>query len=193
MRCDLIPLCSRIALHLLGLLRTEGHRCDLPFLAFLVEVLGCLDLSECGGSILEMMSRYLQSECRERRRLALRGLMVLTKDPSMARRIGILSQLLVDVLRDADGEVVSMSLSVFMNVLQNKDILISSTTAPKLAEALLELFDHDSSHVQLLSIQLFEKVMDFIVDEGKKPLKRIVNQSLLPLFLHCHEDNQRVA
>ncbi|XP_053838411.1 uncharacterized protein LOC128809976 [Vidua macroura] len=139
---DSMPLCSHIALHLLGLLSTEGHRCELPFLAFLVEVMHCLDMGKCGGSILEMISRYLQSECRERRRLALRGLVVPSNDPLMARRIGILSQQLVDVLGDADGEVVSMSLSVFTNVLQYKDILISSTTAPKLAEALLPLFDH---------------------------------------------------
>ncbi|XP_066179376.1 maestro heat-like repeat-containing protein family member 7 [Sylvia atricapilla] len=193
MRHDVTPLCSRVACHLLGLLSTVGHRWDLPFLAFLVEVLECLDLRECSDSVLEMMSRYLQSECRERRRLALRGLLVLIKEPSMARRMGILSQRLVDVLSDADAEVVRLSLSVFMNVLQYKDILVSSTTAPKLAEALLLLFDHDNSHVQLLSIQLFGEVMDLVVDQGKKPLKRIVGQSLLPLYLHCHEENQRVA
>ncbi|XP_064291601.1 uncharacterized protein LOC135309384 isoform X3 [Passer domesticus] len=159
MRRDFVPLCSRIALHLLGLLSMEGHRWDLPFLAFLVEVLECLDLRDCADSILEIMSRHLRNECRERRRLALRGLVVLSKDPSMARRMGTVSQRLVDVLGDADGEVVRMSLSVFMNVLQYKNIL----------------------------------VMDLVVDEGKKPLKRIVSQSLLPLFLHCHEENQRVA
>ncbi|XP_072788119.1 maestro heat-like repeat family member 5 [Taeniopygia guttata] len=188
-----VPFCSYIAFRLLRPHSREEPCWDLPFLAFLVEVLGGLDLSECGGSILEMMSRYLRSECRERRRLALRGLVVLAKDPVMARRMYPLSQGLLELLGDAHGEVVSMSLSVFMNVLQNKNILVSSTTAPKLAEALLPLFDHDSSHVQLLSIQLFEKVMDLVVDEAKKPLKRIVNQSQIPLFLHCHEDNQRVA
>ncbi|XP_033371971.1 maestro heat-like repeat-containing protein family member 7 [Parus major] len=193
MHRDLIPLCSRMACHLLGLLSKSGHRCDLHFLAFLVEVLDCLDLSQCRDSVLEIMSRYLQNECRERRRLALRGLVVLIRDPSTARRIGILSQRLVYVLGDADGEVVRMSLCVFSNVLQHKDILISSTTAPKLAEALLLLFDHDNSHVQVLSIQLFQKMMYLVVDEGKKPLKRTVSQSLLPLFLLCHEENQHVA
>ncbi|XP_072775656.1 uncharacterized protein [Taeniopygia guttata] len=110
--------------------------------------------------VLEMMSRHLRSECRERRRLALRGLVVLSKDPSMARRMYPLSQSLLELLGDADGEVVSMSLHVFTNVLQHKDILVSRTTAPKLAEALLLLFDHDSSYVHLLSIQLFDKMMN---------------------------------
>ncbi|XP_068855620.1 maestro heat-like repeat-containing protein family member 7 [Aphelocoma coerulescens] len=193
MRQVLMPLCSRITLHLLRLLSREEPRWDLPFLAFLVEVLECLDLRECGDSVLEMMSRYLLSECRQRCRLALRGLVVLSKDPAMARRMGSLSQRLVELLDDADGEVVRMSLSVFMNVLENKDILVSSTTAPKLAEALLPLFANDNSHVQLLSIHLFSKVMELVVEEGKKPLKTIVNQSLYPLLIYGDDENWRVA
>ncbi|XP_053838761.1 maestro heat-like repeat-containing protein family member 1 [Vidua macroura] len=193
MRRVLIPLCSRIALYLLRHLSMEEPCWELPFLAFLVEVLERLDMSKCGGRILKIMSRHLQSECSQRRRLALRGLVVLSKDLLMARRIGILSQQLVDVLGDADGEVVSMSLCVFTNVLQHQDILVSSTTAPKLAEALLPLFDHDNSHVQLLSIQLFCKVMELVVDEGKKPLKTIVNQSLDKLLIYCHDENWHVA
>ncbi|XP_064291611.1 uncharacterized protein LOC135309398 isoform X2 [Passer domesticus] len=134
MRRIFIPFCSLIALHLLKELHRADPYWDLPFLAFLVEVFECLDLCKCGDSILEIMSRCLQSECRERRRLALRALMVLSKDP----------------LRD--------------------DI-----------------------HMQLLSLNLFFKVMDLVVKKGKKPLKRIVKQSLLPLFFHCHDANERVA
>ncbi|XP_031950676.1 maestro heat-like repeat-containing protein family member 1 [Corvus moneduloides] len=193
MRQVLIPFCSRIAFHLLKPLSREEPCWDLPFLAFLVELLECLDLSKYGDSILETMSRYLLSECRQRCRLALRGLVVLSKDPAMARRMGSLSQRLVELLGDADGEVVRMSLSVFMNVLENKDILVSSTTALKLAEALLPLLDNDNSHVQILSIHLFCKVMELVVDEGKKPLKTIVCQSLLPLLFHCHDENRNVA
>ncbi|KAM4752004.1 maestro heat-like repeat-containing protein family member 7 [Cyanocitta cristata] len=193
MRQVLIPFCSRIAFHLLKPLSREEPRWDLPFLAFLVEVLDCLDLRECGDSVLEMMSRYLLSKCRQRCRLALRGLVVLSKDPVMARRMGSLSQQLVELLGDADGEVIRMSLSVFMNMLENKDILVSSTTAPKLAEALLPLFANDNSNVQILSIHLFCKVMELVVDEGKKPLKTSVCQSLLPLLFHCHDENRNVA
>ncbi|KAM4752102.1 maestro heat-like repeat-containing protein family member 7 [Cyanocitta cristata] len=193
MRRVSLPMCSGIALCLLGLLSREEPRWDLPFLAFLVEVLNCLDLRECSDSVLEMMSRYLLSECRQRCRLALRGLVVLSEDPAMARRMGSLSQRLVELLGDEDGEVVRMSLSVFMNVLENKDILVSSTTARKLAEALLPLFENDNSHVQLFSIHLFCKVMDLVVEKGKKPLEKIVSQSMLLLFLHCHEENRHVA
>ncbi|CAN8179090.1 unnamed protein product, partial [Coccothraustes coccothraustes] len=193
MRRNLIPLCSRIALHLLRQLNRQDPYWDLPFLAFLVEVLEFLDLRECGGSVVKIMARYLHSKCRERHRLALRGLVVLSKDLSMARRICCLSPSLLELLGDADGEVVSMTLHVFTNVLQHKDILVSSTTAPKLAEALLLLFDHDNSHVQVLSIHLFCKVMELVVDEGKTPLKTIVNKSLDVLVTHCHAENCDVA
>ncbi|XP_032939023.1 maestro heat-like repeat-containing protein family member 7 [Catharus ustulatus] len=180
MRRASLSLCSGIAHRLLGWFSRKEARWDLPFLAFLVEVLDCLDLSEHGDSILEIMSRHVQSTCRERRRLALRGLVVLSKDVSM-------------LLGDADGEVLGMTLRVFTNVLQDKDILVSSTTAPKLAKALLALLDNDNSHVQLLSLDLFCKVMELVVDEGKKPLKSTVCQSLLPLLFHCHDENQHVA
>ncbi|XP_066049380.1 maestro heat-like repeat-containing protein family member 6 [Chamaea fasciata] len=86
-----------------------------------------------------------------------------------------------------------MSLSAVRNVLQKKDTVIGRTTALKLAKLLLPLFGNDNSHVQLLSIHLFQKVMGSVADEGKEPLKPIVSQSLLPLFLHCHEVNERVA
>ncbi|XP_064252096.1 uncharacterized protein LOC135284494 [Passer domesticus] len=142
MRRVSLSLCSGIALRLLGLLSREEPHWDLPGLAFLVEVLECLDLRECADSILEIMSRHLRNECRQRRRLALRGLVVLSKDPSMARRMGTLSPSLLELLGDADRELVGMTLSVFTNLLKSKDMLVSSTTAPKLAEALLLLFDH---------------------------------------------------
>ncbi|XP_064289589.1 uncharacterized protein LOC135308512 [Passer domesticus] len=193
MRRILIPWCSRIALQLLRHLTKQDPYWNLPFLAFLVEVLECLDLRECGGSVLKVLSRFLHSKCRVQRRLALKGLVVLNKDPSMARRMGSLSPRLLELLDDADGDVVSMTLRVFTNVLQHKDILISSTTAPQLAEALLLLFDHENSHIQLLSIQLFRKVMELVVDEGKKPLKTIVNKSLYTLLIYSHDENWDVA
>uniref|UniRef100_A0A8C0U542 Maestro heat-like repeat-containing protein family member 1 n=1 Tax=Cyanistes caeruleus TaxID=156563 RepID=A0A8C0U542_CYACU len=193
MRRVLIPFCSRIALQLLRALIWEEPCWDLPLLAFLVEVLECLDLSKYGDGVLEIVSRHLQSECRQRRHLALRGLVVLSKDPSMATRMCSLSRSLQKLLGDADGDIVGMTLRVFNNMLNNKDIVISSSTAPKLAEALLLLFDHDHSHVQLLSLDLFFKVMDLVVDEGKKPLEKILIQSLLPLYFHCHDENRRVA
>ncbi|XP_068877548.1 maestro heat-like repeat-containing protein family member 7 [Aphelocoma coerulescens] len=193
MRRALNPLCSCIALRLLGLLSTEEPRWDLPALAFLVEVLECDDMREWSDSVLEIISRRLQSESREKRRLALRGLVALSKDPSVAEGIRSLTQNLMDLLQDADGEVAALIISVFLNELQDRATLISSPTALQLAEVLRPLFDNDNSHVQLLSIRLFQEVMELVMDKGKKALKAHVRQSLLPLFFHCHDENRCVA
>ena len=54
-------------------------------------------------------------------------------------------------------------------------------------------FHQESSYVQLLSIRLFPDVMGFVAEAGKKPLEAHVQQSLLPLLYHLHDENQRVA
>nr|XP_041573451.1 maestro heat-like repeat-containing protein family member 6 isoform X2 [Taeniopygia guttata] len=150
-------------------------------------------MREWSDSALEIISRSLQSKSREKRHLALRGLVVLSKDPSLAEGIRSLTQSLLALLQDADGEVVALILSVFLNELQDRDTLISSPTALQLAEVLRPLIDQDNSHVQLLSIRLFREVMELVMDTGKKPLKKLVSKSLLPLFFHCHDENRHVA
>ncbi|XP_068052873.1 uncharacterized protein [Anomalospiza imberbis] len=53
------------------------------------QVLKHLDLSEREADrVLQIFSRHLQSECRERRRLALKGLLKLTDNPSTPRPLG---------------------------------------------------------------------------------------------------------
>ncbi|XP_023803679.1 maestro heat-like repeat-containing protein family member 7 [Cyanistes caeruleus] len=193
MRRDLTPLCYHVAHQFVRRLIREEAPWDLSSLAFLVEVLDCLNLSDCGYCVLEITSKHLQSECRQRRRLALRGLVVLSQEPSMATPIRRLCQSFLQLLSDADGEVVGMSLSVLTNVLKRKSLHLSRTAAPKLAEPLVLLFDHDKSHVQVLSIHLFRNTMNLVLEEGKNAMEGIVKQSLLPLILHCHDDNQRVA
>ncbi|TRZ05691.1 hypothetical protein HGM15179_021416, partial [Zosterops borbonicus] len=130
-----IPLCSRIVHYLLHLLSTQEPHWDLPALAFLVEILEYLDVSERGHNrLLQNLSRHLQSESRERRHLALRALLVLIHDPSM-----------------------------------------------------------HNSQVQLLSILLFRTLVTVLVEKDKKVLKTHVRHSLVPLFFHCHDENQHVA
>ncbi|XP_051628112.1 maestro heat-like repeat-containing protein family member 6 isoform X6 [Manacus candei] len=194
MRHVLVPSYGPLARHLLGLLSTEGPRWELPALAFLVEVLDYLDVNTSPDSVLQILARHLQSQCPERRRLALRGLLVLSVDPSMAKDICSLSEPLLELLRDGDGELVTMTLSVFRNVLRDGDNSDEfSSTAPRLAEALRPVFDNDNSHVQLLSIRLFREVMEVLAEEGTEPWEMQVRQSLVPLFFRWHDENQRVA
>ncbi|XP_064515682.1 maestro heat-like repeat-containing protein family member 6 isoform X1 [Pseudopipra pipra] len=190
----LVPSYGPLARHLLGLLSREGPRWELPALAFLVEVLNYLDVSAGDDSVLQILARHLQSQCPERRRLALRGLLVLSGDPSMAKSICSLSEHLLELLRDGDGELVAMTLSTFLNVLQDEEDREGlSSTSPRLAEALRPVFDNDNSHVQLLSIRLFREVMEVLAEEGTEPWEMQVRQSLVPLFFRWHDENQHVA
>ncbi|XP_050191540.1 maestro heat-like repeat-containing protein family member 7 [Myiozetetes cayanensis] len=190
MRRVLVPFHSQTVTHLLGLLSREEPQWELPALAFLVEILDYLDGRKCCERVLPILSRNLQSQCPDRQRLALRGLLVLSVDPSMANSICSLAESLLELLHQADGELVEMTLSVFLNVLQNEDLQTFGCAAPKLAETLQPLFENDNSHVQLLSIRLFREVMELVAEEGKE---RILHQSLVPLFFHCHDETQCVA
>ncbi|CAN8174049.1 unnamed protein product [Coccothraustes coccothraustes] len=173
MRRGLTSLCPHMASHLLSLLIGKQARWHLPALAFFVELLECLDLSIHGASALLVVSRQLPSECRDRLRLVLRGLTVLSKEPSLAGGIRGLYQHLVEQLADADAEMVRMTLSGLTDMLQDKGLKPPSLTLLKLAESLLPLFENDNSHVRLLSIQLFCQVMELVVEEGDDPLTTI--------------------
>ncbi|XP_066427033.1 maestro heat-like repeat-containing protein family member 7 [Molothrus aeneus] len=195
MCCVSIPLCSRIARYLLRLLSTQEPRWELPGLAFLVEVLQFLDLSQRGANrVLPILSRQLQSECRERRRLALRALLELIEEPFMTKKMWNLTESLVQFLWDADGEIVFMTVMLLSFIILDKDTMMPGPITLLLLEALLPLFDHNNSQVQLLSILLFRTLVTLPERENeKKALKTPLHQSLLPLFFHCHDDNQLVA
>ncbi|KAF1560143.1 hypothetical protein FQV10_0006028, partial [Eudyptes schlegeli] len=152
------------------------------------QLLACPDIMGRGYRILRLLSRYLQSECRVMHRLVLRGLIMFCKRPLMAERMQSLLPRLVELLQEADGEVVGMTLSVLRKVLLARDIPLTSCIALQLAERLRPLFDNDANCVQLLSIHLFQHVMEFVEEVGKKPLKTHVHQSLLPLLCHLHDE-----
>nr|XP_041569125.1 maestro heat-like repeat-containing protein family member 6 [Taeniopygia guttata] len=194
MSCVSIPLCSRIARYLLRLLSTQEPRWELPSLAFFVEVLKCLDMSERGADrVLQILSRHLRSGCREKCHLVLRALLDLINNPLMSKKMWSLTESLVELLWDADGEIVSMTAMLLNFIILEKDMLIPSPIALQLVEALLPLLDHDNSQVQLLSIVLLGTLVTLPQEKEKEALKTHVHQSLLPLFFHCHDENQRVA
>ncbi|XP_056371700.1 maestro heat-like repeat-containing protein family member 7 [Oenanthe melanoleuca] len=194
MSCVSPPLCSRIFRHLVQLLSTQQPRWDLPALAFIVEVLSYQKLSGSSSKlILKILSRHLRSECREKRYLALRAVLKLTDHPSLARRMCSLSERLVKLLREQDGEIVRMAVMALSFIVVENDKLIASPITLQLAEALLPLFDHDTSQVQQVSILLFQALVTVLLEKEEKTLKTQVQQSLLPLFIHCHDKNQRAA
>ncbi|KAM7019672.1 maestro heat-like repeat-containing protein family member 7 [Passerculus sandwichensis] len=186
-------LCSTIAFHLFGLLCKDTPCQDLAAMAFLVETLDYLDLSECCDSVLEVMSKKLQSECREMRRLALRGLLVLGTSVSAAIRMWSLHERLVELLQENDSNMLRMTVVLLSRLFLCNGARLASPLALQLAGALLLLFDNDDSQVQVCSMFIFREMLYFWPEEEKKALKSHVCQSLLPLFFHCHDENQRVA
>ncbi|CAN8219773.1 unnamed protein product [Coccothraustes coccothraustes] len=182
-----------IAHYLVMLLSREESCWQVPAMAFLVEFLQCFEKEEMVDTILQLMSSHLQSDCKEMRRLVLRGLLVLCKSPWKARRLHSFPESLMELLKDADGELVGLTLSVLSNMLQDNKVAIPVPIGLQLAEALQPLFDSDTSHVQLLSICLFREMIVYLKKEGKNSLKMCVRRSLLPLFYHLYDENQRVA
>ncbi|RMC01110.1 hypothetical protein DUI87_22376 [Hirundo rustica rustica] len=186
-------LCYRIARYLFRLLCREEARWEVAAMAFLVEILPCVNIKQSGEHMLRLFPIYLRRECRVMRLLVLRCLMVLCKRSSMANTIRALTECLTEVLKDGDREVVWMTLSVLNGTFLNRDVPIASSVALQLVEALRPLFDNDASHVQLLSLRLFQAVMELVQGEGKRPLKDCMHQCLLPLFYHMYDKNKFVA
>ncbi|XP_049672672.1 maestro heat-like repeat family member 5 isoform X2 [Accipiter gentilis] len=186
-------LCYGIADYLAKLLRRKKQLWEVPTMAFLVEFLDYPNVRCWGDNILQLVPMYLQSKCRVMRRLVLRGLLALCKTPLMVRRMRPLLRRLIDLLMDADVEVVGMTLSVLSKVLWATGIRTASPITLQLADRLRPLFDSDANHVQLLSMRLFQDVMEFVVEEEKKPLKQHVHRSLIPLLCHLYDENQCVA
>ncbi|KAK4817781.1 hypothetical protein QYF61_027004 [Mycteria americana] len=186
-------LCYSIAHYLVQLLGRKDVHWEVPAMAFLVELLACPDIMGRNDRILQLLQTYLWSECRVMHRLVLRGLIALCTTPSMAKRMRFLLQSLIELLQDEDGEVVQMTLFVLRKVLLAADIPMAGPVALQLAERLRPLFDNDSNYVRLFSIYLFRHVMELVVDVGKQPLKTHVQQSLIPLLCHLHDENQHVA
>ncbi|XP_068035343.1 maestro heat-like repeat-containing protein family member 7, partial [Anomalospiza imberbis] len=176
MSCISIRSCSRIFRYLLQLLSTQEPRWDLPALAFLVEVLKHLDLSEREADrVLQIFSRHLRSDCRERRRLALKGLLKLTDNPSMTKTMWSLTESLVELLRDADGEIVKITVMVLSFIILDSDRWIGSPIALQLAEALVLLFDL-ASRETLLCVAEFLK---------RRDLERLVKKDKFWIFANC--------
>ncbi|XP_056371827.1 uncharacterized protein LOC130266604 [Oenanthe melanoleuca] len=67
--------------------------------------------------------------------------------------------------------------------------LLARPIALRLAEALLPLFDSDDSQVQLCSMNVFQDMMELLMEEERKALKSHMRQSLFPLTFHCHNEN----
>ncbi|KAJ7422490.1 hypothetical protein WISP_37680 [Willisornis vidua] len=187
------PMREGITRYLVMLLIQEKSHWKVPAMAFLVEFLNYLETEKLVDTILQLLTSHLQTDCKEMRLLVLRGLLTLCKSPLKVKRMHSLTESLMELLKDTDGELVELTLSVLSKVLLDKDVPIAIAMALQLAETLVLLFDHDATQVRLLSIRLIGDILVYVEKDGKRQLKTCVHQSLLPLFYHLHDENQCVA
>ncbi|XP_071666718.1 maestro heat-like repeat-containing protein family member 6 isoform X2 [Patagioenas fasciata] len=184
---------ASVVSYLVELLSKNEPRCELPAMAFLVEILASPGADVRVDSFLQLVPRYLESDCRMMRSLVLKGLSVLCGTPRMVPKMRFLVHRLTDVLQDTDMDMVRMSLSVLSKVIRDPRFPISTPIALQLAERLRPLFDNESWYVQQLSVSIFKEVIERVAGDGKKLLKTLVHQSLLPLIFHVHDENKAVA
>ncbi|KAK2532036.1 hypothetical protein Q9966_008309 [Columba livia] len=203
---------ASVASYLVELLSRNEPRCELPAMAFLVEILASPGPNVRAESFLQLVPRYLQSNCSIMRSLVLKGLTVICDTPWMVPKMRFLVQRLTDLLQDADMDMVRMTLSVLRKVVRDPSVPISTPIALQLAERLQPLFDNDQVHlrqlvlsscplpvhqeswyVRQLSVSIFKKVIERVANDGKKLLKTLVHQSLLPLIFHVFDENKAVA
>ncbi|KAK2532040.1 hypothetical protein Q9966_008313 [Columba livia] len=203
---------ASVVSYLVELLSKKEPRCELPAMAFLVEILASPGPNVRAESFLQLVPRYLQSNCSMTRSLLLKGLNVICDTPWMVPKMRFLVQRLTDLLQDADMDMVRMTLSVLRKVVRDPSVPISTPIALQLAERLQPLFDNDQVHlrqlvlsscplpvhqeswyVRQLSVSIFKKVIERVANDGKKLLKTLVHQSLLPLIFHVFDENKAVA
>ncbi|KAK2526193.1 hypothetical protein Q9233_008828 [Columba guinea] len=184
---------ASVASYLVELLSKKEPRCELPAMAFLVEILASPGADVRAESFLQLVPRYLQSTCSITRSLVLKGLTVICDTPWMVPKLRFLVQRLMDLLQDTDMDTVRMTLSVLIKVIQGPGFRISTPIALQLAQRLQPLLDNESWYVRHLSVSIFKEVIERVPDDGKKPLKTLVHQSLLPLIFHVFDENKAVA
>ncbi|NXL44764.1 MROH5 protein, partial [Podilymbus podiceps] len=187
------PLRSTIFCHLVELLSVEDPTWEMVAMAFLVEMLGCTDITEELDRALEIFPIYLQSQCLGMPSLVLRGILGLTERPNTAKKTLVLLPYVTEQLQSADSSVSALALTVLANMLQLLKRKMPSLITLGLAEKLQPLFNDESDTVRELSIHLFQKVMGLVVGAEKKTMEKEVWDCLLPLLFHLHDQDKSVA
>ncbi|CAM9150322.1 unnamed protein product [Bubo scandiacus] len=125
--------------------------------------------------------------------LVLTGLITLSKTPEVARKLTVLLPDILETLTDANADVKTKALVLFINVMGHMKREEANLISLRLAEELLPLFDDESSQLRELSIRLFKDVIKTAVGRNKKTMVKTVQSGLLPLFFHMSDQIESVA
>ncbi|XP_071886120.1 maestro heat-like repeat-containing protein family member 7 [Anas platyrhynchos] len=139
------------------------------------------------------LQSYLRHPSPEMRLMVLKGLCTVSESPEKAREIQVVLPDIVEALQDTNTDVVLKALLVLKNVMAHVERWKASGPALQLDEKLLPLFGHASSQVREHSICLFQTVVEAVLRQRTKKMKRTVHRSLLPLYIHMRDQSESVA
>ncbi|XP_074738459.1 maestro heat-like repeat-containing protein family member 7 [Strix uralensis] len=125
--------------------------------------------------------------------LVLTGFITLSKTPETARKLPVLLPDILETLTDANADVKTKALVLFINVMGHMKREEANLISLRLVEKLLPLFNDESSRLRELSIRLFKDVIKTAVGRNKKKMVKTVQSVLLPLFFYTSDQIESVA
>ncbi|CAM9168897.1 unnamed protein product [Bubo scandiacus] len=156
-------------------------------------LLASADIDDKEFAALYEAQRYLRHPSLVMLSLVLTGLVTLSKTPETARKLTVLLPDILETLTDANADVKTKALVLFINVMGHMKREEANLISLRLAEELLPLFDDESSQLRELSIRLFKDVIKTAVGRNKKTMAKTVQSGLLPLFFHMSDQIESVA
>ncbi|XP_074693885.1 uncharacterized protein LOC141928917 [Strix aluco] len=112
---------------------------------------------------------------------------------TQARKLPVLLPDILETLTDANADVKTKALVLFINVMGHMKREEANLISLRLVEKLLPLFNDESSRLRELSIRLFKDVIKTAVGRNKKKMVKTVQSVLLPLFFYTSDQIESVA
>ncbi|XP_021265315.1 maestro heat-like repeat-containing protein family member 7 [Numida meleagris] len=184
---------SPIFHQLLELLSTKFCSWEMVAMVFLVEMLERVDLNEELHRVVSLFNTCVQSQSVGVQQLVLRGILQLSTRQDTARKMLGLLPCITEQLQDADSSARTVALPVLSTLLRLLERGKLSLVALELAGKLPALFEDESGTVRQLSIRLFFDTLSFVEGREKKKMRKEVYRSLVPLYLHLHDEEESVA
>ncbi|XP_042679734.1 maestro heat-like repeat-containing protein family member 7 [Centrocercus urophasianus] len=178
---------------LVELLSTKLCSWEMVAMVFLVEMLEGVDPSEELHRVVSLFNTCLQSQSVGTQQLVLRSILELSKRPDAARKMLGLLPCIMEQLQDADSGARAVALPVLSTLLRLLERGKLSLVALELAGNLPVLFEDESGTVRQLSMHLFLDTLSFVEGREKRKMRKEVYRSLVPLYLHLHDEEESVA
>ncbi|XP_052535271.1 maestro heat-like repeat-containing protein family member 6 [Tympanuchus pallidicinctus] len=178
---------------LVELLSTKLCSWEMVAMVFLVEMLEGVDPSEELHRVVSLFNTCLQSQSVGTQQLVLRSILELSKRPDAARKMLGLLPCIMEQLQDADSGARAVALPVLSTLLRLLERGKLSIVALELAANLPALFEDESGTVRQLSMHLFLDTLSFVEGREKRKMRKEVYRSLVPLYLHLHDEEESVA